>query len=293
MTLSIQLIQIPEGSAVSQREFYLQEQSFKIGRDFDADICLPDQTGTLSRTHFVISQAEDGSYTVKDTSINGTRLNDELLYRNTVMHLSDGDILSFCDYKLLVGIIEDTVVEPEVAEPAYHPQFTANTDMNSDELLIPDAPTEPVIETYEEGFSHEEVPLDHELMFDPFADGPEIQEEPTVNSVPPRKSVEHFNLVEREHELVGQTAAPASVPVPSMPFPPENILAAMERTISRFLEELDPEVLQTEYDEYLPAFVNRSRRYWRIYKHQFARKKANRDYHHTFLAIFADEIRKR
>ena len=42
MTLSIQLIQIPKSEIASQREFFLMGTEIKIGRDFAADICLPD-----------------------------------------------------------------------------------------------------------------------------------------------------------------------------------------------------------------------------------------------------------
>ncbi|WP_310620654.1 FHA domain-containing protein [Flexibacterium corallicola] len=293
MTLSIQVVQIPEDATLDRREFYMQKKSFKIGRDFACDICLEDETNTLSRTHLVISYSANGSYTVIDNSTNGAELNSEKLPSKEVKLLSDGDVLSLGGYKLLVGIIgqieQENQLQQEEVDTSKVIQFKAETDFASTAPLIANAAVEPVALVQDQGFSQEGMSLDQELMFDPFAEGPALREEHQQPDTEEPARIETFNLVNLDQPYV---PAPENRDLGLRAYR-ENISDALERALDRFLSEIDPEELQADYDDYIPAFVSRKKQYWRIHKRQFAKKKASHEYHRVFLALFYEEIRKR
>ncbi|WP_310621190.1 FHA domain-containing protein [Flexibacterium corallicola] len=287
MTLSIQLLQIPEGCTALQREYYLDQGSLKIGRDYEADICLQDQVGTLSRTHLVIAREEDGQHRVVDTSINGTYLNNTRLQRNEPWVLADGDVLSFCDYKLLIGIVVRREVREPEASPK-QPRLSLQTDMNSTVPFFPEAEVEPVPQSRKEGFQQEDVQFEQDLMFDPFAEGPGLKVEPEDFQNTAFEEAENLSI--REQELDALTSP--LVNGQHMRAYRENISEAMERALERFLSEIDPETLQSDLEAYAPWFANKQKRYWQVYRNQFSRKRANREFHRTFLALFAEEMRR-
>ncbi|MBO6895519.1 MAG: FHA domain-containing protein [Roseibium sp.] len=293
MTLSVQLLQIPPTETVIKREFYLTGASFMIGRDFASDICLPDLSEAISPTHLVVGRTPSGTYTITDTSALGTAMNGQTLARGEPQLLKDGDIVSFAGYRLLFGIVEKQYKDDPVS---HYPEikFNVETDMSDDAPLLPDHEIEEERPEPDRGFSADEMDLDPDLMFDPFAEGPEMREppqsEPLVQTSAPQPAfADPVEIMDTPHY---QTAPALQNAHLRGPLYREQVSAAMEQALERFLDELDPTVLQDDYDAYIPRLLSRQKRYWKIHARQFAKKKASGEFRRTFLALFAEEMRK-
>lgn len=293
MTLSVQLLQIPPTETVMKREFYLTGASFTVGRDFGSDICLPDLAETIAPTHLVVSKTPSGGYAVNDTSISGAIMNGRPLPPKQPQPLQDGDVVSFAGYKLLFGIVESARQEEPVND-FLERRFIVETDMSDDAPLLPDQEIEEVFPEPDMGFSGSEMDLDPDLMFDPFAEGPEMREPPRAESHPQPAAAEPAFAEQGEvMEMTRYQTAPAlqNTHLRATLYR-EQVSTAMERALERFLDEMDPAVLQEDYDEYIPRLVNHQKRYWKIHSRQFSRKKASGEFRRTFMALFAEEMRK-
>lgn len=293
MTLSVQLLQIPPTETVMKREFYLTGASFTVGRDFGSDICLPDLAETLAPTHLVVSKTPSGGYAVNDTSITGALMNGRPLPPKQPQLLQDGDVISFAGYKLLFGIVE-ALREEEPANAFPERRFIVETDMSADTPLLPDHEIEESFLEPDAGFSTHEMDLEPDLMFDPFAEGPEMREPPRSESHPqPVVPEPAFADAGEVMEMRRYQALPAfqNAHLHTTLYR-EQVSTAMERALERFLDEMDPAVLQEDYDAYIPRLVSRQKRYWSIHSRQFSRKKASGEFRRTFMALFAEEMRK-
>jgi type VI secretion system protein ImpI len=301
MTISVQLIQIPASETVPHREFFLNGTVFKIGRDFAADVCLPDLSGQISRTHSVLKKTPTGSYKITNTSTNGTALNGKDMASKETLPVADGDIISLGDYRLLIGIVGRPL--PVAAETSdAEIVFETESDFSSENALMPDEAMEEVVEFRDDKFSKTEVDLDPDLMFDPFAEGPGLDES-SADSVPDMGAA-----TSQLSDATNQTGVsnmldvilPHDAGMPTRHQSPmhsvlyrDQVLAAMELAFESFLSELDPEKLQSDYDDYIPMLANRPKRYWKIYMSQFAKKRANGEFRRNFMAIFAEEMWKK
>jgi type VI secretion system protein ImpI len=175
MTLSIQLIQIPASETAPQREFFLNGTEFKIGRDFAADICLPDLSGQISRTHTVLKKTPEGSYKITNTSTNGTTLNGNDMSSQETLPVADGDIISLGDYRLLIGIVGGArPALPDISDAEI--VFETESDFSSKDALMPSEALEETVEFSDHKFTQAEVDFDQDLMFDPFSEGPRLDE---------------------------------------------------------------------------------------------------------------------
>lgn len=294
MTLSVQLLQIPSTETVTTREFYLTGASFTVGRDFGSDICLPDLAETIAPTHLVVSRTPSGEYAINDTSISGAILNGKPLPPKQPQPLQDGDVVSLAGYKLLFGIVE-SARKKEPVNDFPERRFVVETDMSDDAPLLPDQEIEEAFPELDMGFSGSGMELDADLMFDPFAEGPALREPPISEPRPQPAAVE--TAFSEAGEVMEMTRYQTTVPALQnahlrTSFYREQVSTAMERALERFLDEIDPAVLQEDYDEYIPRLVSRQKRYWKIHSRQFSRKKASGEFRRTFLALFAEEMRK-
>ena len=303
MTLSVQIIQAPPAETVSKREFYLNEFPVTIGRDYSADVCLPDLSEQISRSHLLIFRSSNGRYQVSDVSTNGAMLNGDTIPPKTTTSLVDGDVLELVGYRLLVGLLETSEKEDE--EPLQvKPSLHLDTDLSSVEPLMPDAEIEDIPPEPDEVFSQTQVDLDPDLMFDPFADGPKMDERPRQSSSKSDLATEDYTeamanevafseivqLPDKSRDL--NPSADFSMAMIKSLLYRENVNEAMERALDLFLDELDPANLQKEYDEFIPRFSRRKSRYWEIHLRQFAKRKSKGEYRRSFMALFAEEIRK-
>lgn len=293
MTLSIQIVQVPPAEVVAKREFYITDNKVVIGRDFYADINLPDVSEQMSRSHILLEQKDGDGYTITDTSSNGTNLNDAKMISGTVTDLSDGDIIAFAGYKLLIGIIAERV---EPAAEKDQPVFDVETDFITETPIVPDAEIEDIAPEHEWGFSEGGLDLEPDLMFDPFADGPEMNEEIETldpEAEAPQKPVEFSNIVQIPARIAGGQTLPDLIDSSRQAAHyREKVLKAAEVALEKFLDEVDPQILQSDYDKYLPRFGRRQSRYWQIHLKQFVKRKSNGNFRRSFIALLTEELRK-
>ena len=294
MTVSVQLIQIPAAETVAKREFYLTGAKMKIGRDYASDICLPDGSESMSRVHLMISRMDDGRYTVTDLSTNGAKLNNEPLVPKDANSICDGDVLSFAGYRLLLGIVENVITE-DIVEFEPKLSFDQETDVSSFQPILPHDEIEEVSVLQDREFARSEIELGKDLLFDPFAEGPAIKksDEGDLSRTPLEGSNEKLPKTTQVSKMLyplGVTATTDDYSRGDMRR--ENVAEAMERALEKFLNELDPSVLQEDYDFYIPILANRKKRYWSIHCRQFTKKRSRGEFRRTFMSLFADEVRK-
>ena len=273
MSLSIQIIQVPVSETAPQREFFLNGPEFKIGRNFASDVCLPDLSGQISRTHTVLKKTSEGGYKITNTSTNGTALNGNDMSSQETLPVADGDIISLGDYRLLIGIVGGArPVSPDTRDAEI--VFESESDFSSKNAMMPGEEMEETVEFRDHEFTRAEVDLDQDLMFDPFSEGPRLDE-----SSKDRPRDIGIAIAQRPEATVPtarsdmfDVISPNDAEMPTrheVPMHPvlyrDQVLAAMELAFESFLSELDPEKLQSDYDDYIPMLVNRRKRYWKIY----------------------------
>ncbi len=319
MTLSVQVLDIPEAETLARREYHLSGERLVIGRDFTADLCLPDISARLSRSHLELVQGPDGGWSVRDTSTNGSTLNGAPLARATPVALSDGDILGCAGYRLLLGFVgPGRAAAP--ADPAPAPAQAHFAPAGPDDARAPlllDLPLEESAPE-DEGFSSDRLENLDALMFDPFAEGPGLRDAPdavqgaaqgaaprpapaTVPTTAPTTAFEAATpITATEIAFAGGSGDLVDVALRlrqeadlSARRYKDDAAEAMARAIDRFLAEIDPATLEPEYRSYMPGWVSRSKRYWQIHKKQFARKRESGELRRSFLALFAEEMRRR
>ena len=300
MTISIQILLVPEAETVQKREFYLSDDEVTIGRDFSADITLPDSQSAMSRKHVKITRVNGERYTVTDLSTNGAAINGEAMTKDAPKPVADGDVLEFCGYRMLLGIV--TAPGGQDAETGAAPtqRFAPETDLDTDGPLLADSAVEQEAAPEERGFEGEPTELDADLMFDPFADGPALREpaaEPEPNAEEPVQMPQTVSdgvftaLAPREDTSAALVAAREAET--RARFYKVAADEAMQRAFDRFLQEIDPELLQDEFDTYMSVFANRKKRYWQIYKRKFAKQRQTGELRRAFMALFAEEMRRK
>ena len=117
MSISLQLVELPENEQVNSRQLSLPDNGGTIGRSFDCTIQLPDFNRTLSRVHAEIVKPPKGSYQIIDRSVNGVFVNNQLLGKGARHFLADGDTIVMGAYTLLISDMESLFSEEEEEEP--------------------------------------------------------------------------------------------------------------------------------------------------------------------------------
>lgn len=305
MTVSIQLIRIPEGESLVHREYYATDLPFVIGREFDCDLVLPDQDRRISRQHAELRMNDDGQLVVLDRSTNGTNLNGKDLWKGDESPLADGDRVKIGDYELLFGISKTAANDepaPQRKNGAIPKKPFSLTGVNGFASFETESAKE--TPTREEDdpadFTEGGVDLEADLLFDPFAEGPELNE---TAAKPAKKTVE----VQAEDDVRPMPFDSSTLDEQSS-MPPRPVMrqtgwlvapdreaneAAIESAVERLLALVDPSALETEYREFLGPFSRTGRRFWNIHKRMFARKRDSGEYVRLFKAILAEEIKKR
>jgi predicted component of type VI protein secretion system len=306
MTVSIQLIRIPEGESLVHREYYASDLPFVIGREFDCDLVLPDQDRKISRQHAELRLNDAGRIVVLDRSTNGTNVNGKDLWKGDESPLADGDRVKIGEYELLFGISKAAAA---VNTPDAKPKngaipkkpFTlsgVNGFAKMDAADISETPAEEEADPAD--FTEGGVDLEADLLFDPFAEGPELKETAARATKP---AIE----VDPEDDARPMPFDSSTLDEQSS-MPPRPVVrqtgwlvapdreaneAAIESAVARLLELVDPAALESEYREYLGPFSRTGRRFWKIHKRMFARKRDSGEYVRLFKAILAEEIKKR
>ena len=306
MTVSIQLIRIPEGEAVTHREYYASATPFVIGREYDCDLVLNDSGQHISRQHAELQRNEAGDLVFLDRSTNGTLLNGKELNKGDKVALSDGDRVMIGEYELLFGLsyTRDAATQPSNQRKAALPKrpFCSNSRINEFALINPAIEPEVAIAPEPDAFTEGGLDLESDLLFDPFAKGPELKEDAarSKTATPTADKIDDGDLMPFDSTALDmQSSTPPNFLVRQnhveweMSRDREANESAIEAAVDRLLALVDPVALESEYKMFLGPFSRTSRRYWKIHRQMFARKRANGEYIRLFKAMLAEEIKKR
>lgn len=302
MSLSLQILTLPDGETVPRREIVVASCPFVIGRDFDCDLRLPDSASTLSRRHLQLDGDRMAGYRASDLSTNGAKLNGADMPRQTPRAVADGDILEFAGYRLLISVTTRPVEPPDAADQQSPPRPEPR-QMPLSELEAGDGVSLAADEAADGPFGSEIDGLDAHLLFDPFEDGPGLRT--AARPEPPKDHLtSSTDQVARMPDLGLPVAAaeryvPIGITAPAAPDigPPllerEELSDAIDRAVARFLDQFDPEELEKEYRDFLGPLARSRRRYWNLFRKQFRRRRDNGDYGRAFRAILAEEVRRK
>lgn len=305
MSLSLQILALPEGETVTRREVLVSSCPFVIGREFDCDLSLPDGSATLSRRHLQIEGGPFVGYRATDLSTNGAMLNGASLMQQGARPVVDGDVLEFSGYRILISVTSRQPAPAHGLDPDDLPPLRqmSLSQLENDEDAAP-----PKNDGADEPFGGDIAALEANLLFDPFEDGPGLRDmsisEARAKKPAPFPTEDGAQIVS-PLGLTDTAAAPAGR-VMSMgvtttaaqdlwsPTPErEELSDAIDRAIARFLDQFDPVELEKEYRDFLGPFARRRRRYWSLFQKQFRRRRDNGDYGRVFRAILAEEVRRK
>lgn len=117
MSLKLQIIHIPEGELLAETLYTLPEDGGLVGRAPECAVSLPDSSKTLSSRHARLYRESD-LWLIEDLSINGLFINQSSspLGKNRRHTLTDGDILSCGDYRIMTNLFApDVSLTPETS----------------------------------------------------------------------------------------------------------------------------------------------------------------------------------
>jgi type VI secretion system FHA domain protein len=151
VSLSINIVEFPEGCEIEESSKIFNEQGGTIGRASDNFWKLNDPDCYLSSHHSSISY-QGGNYFLIDTSTNGTFLNGagEPIGRGNKIQLQDGDEFELSDYKFKVnlsgtGNFSDSPF-PESTSPFDLPSsFDASGELYNEPFIEKDINVEPML----------------------------------------------------------------------------------------------------------------------------------------------------
>lgn len=329
MSISFQLIELPEDEQVTSRQVSLPDAGGTIGRSFECNIQLPDFARMLSRVHAEVMVHPEGGYQIVDRSVNGVYVNGVLLGKGAAHRLNDGDNVRMGGYTLLfsdmnalfeksepssdslmdigsavetepafdrdkvldpfndaLSVSEDTFSAPVESEPV-QPSSTFSADNVTGEDLYGYDPFEDdekwVMDTAQDDESEDIVMLEEDDQVDTNRGqqrGLALTNLAQVEAL--ESSIDRLNQVIEQQQKVILGSVDR-----------DRLIASIESSLEKFLDELDPEKLEDEFDDYISGWGRRDRKYWQLYKKQFARKKERRDFYRTFSALLFEELREK
>lgn len=331
MSISLQLVELPENEQVNSRQLSLPDTGGTIGRSFDCTIQLPDFNRTLSRVHAEIVKHPKGSYQIIDRSVNGVFVNGQLLGKGLRHFLADGDTIVMGAYTLLISDMESLFAaeeEPPVLDDVYSEELDAKS-FSIDSLdigkksKVQENPQNlgDYFDNKDDDFSEEanlfskkNVLADDEFGFDPFEESPadsefEINEEKIeevsshdediVMLEEPNVSLQtttSSNLLD-EHQMLSDSIMALSQMVDQQKMglnsaiAHERLMECIDKAVDRFLEDLEPDHMEDVFNDYLTGWGNRDKKYWKLYRKNFIRKQERREFHRSFSALFLEELR--
>jgi hypothetical protein len=93
-------------------------------------------------------------------------------------------------------------------------------------------------------------------------------------------SIERLNQIV-EHQQSALTAAVDR----------ERLVSCIETTLDKFLADFNPQHLESEFNDYLSGWGSKEKKYWGLYKKQFARKQDRGEFKRNFTAMLLEELR--
>jgi len=306
MTISIQLVEIPENEQVANRQVVLPSAGGTIGRSYDCTLTLSDYGRTLSRQHLEISRASDGSYRVTDLSSHGSQLNQAPLQRGIAQRLADGDILKIAGYTLLVSDLSEPQQDSESldkdtlgisAEKFDAANIGLNDPIDSAEEALFEAMDSPVASA----FNADNVMLDDPFGYDPFEDdlAMQPQQAPQELSATPVAGNSEIQVAGDQDQQLSKGLAQLQQLIAQQQqwqhssLQHDKLLDCIHQALDKFLEEFDPAAMQSEFDDYISGWGSRDKRYWKLYQKKYQRKRDKGEYQQQFAALFMDALRGR
>lgn len=332
MTISIQLVEVPENEQVQTRQVAFPRAGGTIGRSFDCTLVLPDFSRFLSRVHAEIVPSLKGGYEIVNKSANGLNVNAQPLTKGKSIVLFDGDVIKLGGYVLLVSDMnaaltkktatshpEEAVQQPpfEAVEPPFKSNLVDQDDFMSpfgqDDTAFgePQMTEEPLVA--KDDYSVENVNTD-----DPFGDDPFADDGMSLNESAMHAPEEDSDIPVLEVEALERESSPAPAvhsadqnmfqenlrmltklveqqqPVHRDPLGREKLMACLKTTLDRFLETLTPEALEEEFNDYITGgWGSKDKKYWDMYRKRFNRKLKNGEFRRQFNAMLMEEIREK
>jgi len=329
MSISLQLVELPENEQVNSRQLSLPDNGGTIGRSFDCTIQLPDFNRTLSRIHAEIVKHPKGSYQIIDRSVNGVYVNAQLLGKGARHFLADGDTIVMGAYTLLISDMASLFSEEEelpILDDVYSEVDAQSFSVDSldiGEKSNKEGSTLNMGDYFDNAsdsiaeevslFSKKNVLADDEFGFDPFEDSEddsdfefelneekvekrESQDDGIVMLEETNVSLQSSNLLD-EQQVLRDSIMTLSRMVDqqklglSSAIAHERLMECLDKAVDRFLEDLEPNHLEDVFNDYLTGWGNRDKKYWKLYRKNFIRKQERREFHRSFSALFLEELR--
>ena len=329
MSISFQLIELPENEQVTSRQVSLPDAGGTIGRSFECNIQLPDFARMLSRVHAEVMVHPEGGYQIVDRSVNGVYVNGVLLGKGASHRLNDGDNVRMGGYTLLfsdMNALFESNAPNSVPTMDSDAALESETTFDREKVLDPfndvliasddafSTPVEPTEVKATSTFSADNVTGEDLYGYDPFEDDEKWvmdtakddesedivmleEDDPTDNGRGQLRALALTNAaqvealessIDRLNQVIEQQQQVILGSVDR-----DRLMASIESSLEKFLDELDPEKLEDEFDDYISGWGRKDRKYWQLYKKQFGRKKERRDFYRTFSALLFEELREK
>lgn len=323
MSISLQLVELPENEQVTSRQISLPDSGGTIGRSFDCTIQLPDFNRSLSRVHAEVVRSPKGSYQLIDRSTNGVYVNGRLIGKGGKHTLSDGDNIKMGAYTLLVSDMESLFTQEDIPilDESLDESDSAMFDVKNLEMDSPiksNIPldqsnyTLPLDEEVVTSFSKKNVMEEDSFGYDPFesmnedlemretsdnrkAEGDDVIQfkanDLAISTYDETKDEERrvlHNSVLKLNKIIEQQQNTLSSSIAH-----ERLMSCLEATFEKFIAELSPVNLEEEFNSYLSGWGAKDKKYWSLYKKQFSRKQERGEYYRQFYALLFEELREK
>lgn len=326
MNISFQLIELPENEQVVSRQISLPSSGGTIGRSYECTVQLPDMSRTLSRVHIEVLPHSEGGFQVIDRSANGAQVNGVFLGAGQSAKVSDGDSIRIGGYLLLVSDMQELFSKeskPEKSESTHTPldepvfdfagviEEPAATVFGAESTAFNEI--EEAIDTAS-SFSADNVAGEDVYAYDPFeeddllnitldekssSDPIIMADEPSPRNSSNKSSQETGvtlsngsqiqaldSSIERLNQIVEHQQSALSAAVDR-----ERLVSCIETTLDKFLADFNPQHLESEFNDYLSGWGSKEKKYWGLYKKQFARKQDRGEFKRNFTAMLLEELR--
>lgn len=328
MTISFQIIDLPEDEQIGSRQVSLPVSGGTLGRSFECTIQLPDFQRTLSRVHADIQPHPKGGYQIIDRSTNGVFVNDVLVGKGESQRLSDGDRIVIGAYTLLVSDMDALFTrapqqsdDTETASQngAADSPFAASSVLDdSQDTTFGFAHLDEIQDEVQDEtpFSTENVLGDDLYGYDPFEDDErwvleQSQSEDTTEqivlmpeatqfqsnnnatqhsvTVSDHRQIESLeNSIEQLNSMLKQQQLSVAGGIDR-----ERLMTCIESTLEKFLDNFNPSHLEEEFNDYLSGWGNKDKKYWALYKKQFQRKTERREFSRQFSSLLFEALREK
>ncbi|PSW16135.1 FHA domain-containing protein [Photobacterium rosenbergii] len=126
--------------------------------------------------------------------------------------------------------------------------------------------------------------IDDVVMLDDDSD-PILSGSKAITIAEHHHTAELQNSIDRLNAIIAQQERTLSASIDR-----EKLVVTIEATLERFLESFHPAHLEDEFDDYITGWGNKEKKYWALYKKQFNRKHARREYYRLFSSILLEEL---